>query len=136
MAQIRPVVTSFLSNGDAYIILLRSDKVSSYQGKWAAVSGSIEEGETVLEAAFREIKEETGIPSHRLCYRARARESDILYGAFTWRVHPLLFECDTRDVRLDWEHNDYRWVTRSELAGYDTVPALVESLDAVRKRSD
>lgn len=136
MKELRPVVTSFLANGGAYLILKRSEKVSSYRGKWAAVSGSIEEGESVLDASYREIREETGIDPHHLEYRARAPEMRIPYGSITWRVHPVLYDCDTREVRLDWEHTTYRWVTRSEISSYDTVPALVEALDMVLELLD
>ncbi|RZN47410.1 NUDIX pyrophosphatase [archaeon] len=136
MKEMRPVVTSFLANGGAYLILKRSDKVSSYRGKWAAVSGSIEEGESVLDAAYREIREETGLGPDHLDYRVQAPEIRIPYGNITWCVHPVLYDCDTREVRLDWEHTAYRWVTRSGISSYDTVPALVEALDMVLELSD
>lgn len=40
------VVTVFLRRGGRILILKRSRKVGSYQGRWAGISGFIEENET------------------------------------------------------------------------------------------
>ncbi|MCD6467174.1 MAG: NUDIX domain-containing protein, partial [Methanomicrobia archaeon] len=58
--KISDVVTSFLSFDNKILILKRSEKVSTYKGKWAGISGYIED-ETPLEAAQREIFEELGL---------------------------------------------------------------------------
>jgi len=52
------IVTSFLFKDGKVLLLKRSNKVGSFRGKWAGISGYIE-NETSLEAALREIKEET-----------------------------------------------------------------------------
>ncbi len=61
MLQKREVVTSFLESDGEILILLRSEHVSTYRGRWAGVSGSIDEGSTADEQALREIEEETGL---------------------------------------------------------------------------
>jgi 8-oxo-dGTP diphosphatase len=60
--RLRHVVTAFLLNPAEGTVLLgcRSDRVSTYPGRWAAISGSVEAA-GALEQAHREIEEETGL---------------------------------------------------------------------------
>jgi 8-oxo-dGTP pyrophosphatase MutT (NUDIX family) len=44
-----------------FILLKRADNNPVYPGIWQTVTGRIEEGETALEAAIREVFEETGL---------------------------------------------------------------------------
>jgi len=46
-------------SGERYYLLLR--RVASHGGFWQSVTGSLEEGETHIKAAIREVREETGI---------------------------------------------------------------------------
>ena len=60
------VVTCFLTRYDAaesrILIVQRSQRVGSYHGQWAGISGFLEVGVTPDEQAFTEIREETGLP--------------------------------------------------------------------------
>ncbi len=61
MLQERQAVTSFLESEDEILILLRSEDVSTYKGRWAGISGSIDKGKTADEQATVEIEEEVGL---------------------------------------------------------------------------
>ncbi len=132
------VVTSFIMYNSRVLILRRSDRVRSMKGKWAGISGYIEKGEMdergILERAYREIEEETGISRDRLVL---ARRCGIVYAYehdTTWVVHPFLFLLKAPTViRLDWEHDAYEWVESKRLAEYDTVPMLKEALECCMK---
>jgi len=60
-----PVVTCFLlrfDDGEPRLLLVRrSQRVGSYQGRWAGVSGFVEKDTTPDEQAYTEIREETGL---------------------------------------------------------------------------
>jgi hypothetical protein len=117
-----PVVTSILRNKGKILVLLRSDEVGSCQGMWAGVSGFIESGESPMEAATREIKEEVGMDTPsliRIGEAIRARRDDRI-----WLVHPFLFEVGSREITTDWEHVDHRWIDPSELLRMGAVPKL------------
>ena len=120
----RHVVTCILRNKGRVLILRRSDKVGSYQGRWAGVSGFIEEGESDEEAARREMSEETDTRSARLSARASPRS--FRHNDLVWTVHPFLFDVRSPRLTTDWEHDDHAWITPDELVGYDTVPGLAE----------
>ncbi len=118
--------TCFLRYGGEILMLKRSDKVGSFQGKWAGVSGYIEDGETARETAIREVFEEVGMSGITLSapVRRMIREDDNI-----WCVEAFLAEAPTREVDLDWEHTDHLWVEAGKVRDMDTVPGLLDILD-------
>jgi len=119
----RPVVSCFLEREGRILVVRRSEKVGSYQGKWSGISGFLEGSEDPEDRAFREIEEETGLTEVSRIARGPAllsRGGDTVY-----RINPFRFHAPRGDVRLDWENVEYRWVNPSELATLDGVPKLV-----------
>lgn len=127
----REVVSCLVQSAGRTLILKRSESVGSWQGKWAAVSGYIEEGETPTDTAFKEMREELSVERPTLVRRGSpivTRKEGIV-----WVSHPFLFalDDDDNDIRIDWEHTDFRWITLDELSGFDTVPGLGRMLTAL-----
>jgi len=125
-----PVVTCFLRNRGDVLLLCRSEKVGSYQGRWGAVAGYLE-GEPDA-SAWREIAEETGLETGVeliRCGESFAVEDPSL--GRRWLVHPYLFDCETREVRLDWESTEGEWVPPPEIRRRETVPELWTSYEHV-----
>lgn len=126
------VVTSFLERSDGTILLLRrSDKVGSFQGRWAAVSGFLEDPDPEQQAR-REIREETGIGSADLGRVVIGRRVYARDGDRVFTVHPFRFRVGHVNVRLDWEHTEAEWVRPTEIAARSTVPKLLDAWRAVR----
>ncbi len=57
----RDVVGTFIFSSDNKILLGQSIKGGAYEGSWCVPGGGIEPGETALQAAIRETKEEVGV---------------------------------------------------------------------------
>ncbi len=122
------VVTSILMNSNKILILKRSEKVSTYRGKWAGVSGYKEDLDPE-KAALREIIEETGIRDPKL----------IRYGGYIllrdknriWKIHTFLWEVKTKEIKIDWEHTEYQWIDQRKIDEYETVPGLKEVINKV-----
>jgi 8-oxo-dGTP diphosphatase len=134
----RQVVTCFLrrkgtKGEDEILIVRRSERVGSYQGRWAGVSGYLE-GDEPLARALVEIAEETGLSADEVKPVAVGEPlpiDDRAHG-FSWLVHAFLFDVTTeRPVTLDWENSEARWITPQEIAEYETVPMLKEALERV-----
>lgn len=118
------VVTCFLRNRGEILLLKRSEEVGSYRGLWGAVSGYVEANDPT-ESAWREIKEETGKADKISLIRKGdffLVEDDSL--GKSWIIHPFLFEVEDRQITLNWEHCEARWVFPPELFALDTVPKL------------
>lgn len=56
-------------------LVKRSNKVSVYSGKWFGVNGYFESGKSLLEAALKEMREETSIKEENL-FGQRAKQSN------------------------------------------------------------
>ena len=125
------VVTAVVTNHGDVLLLRRSHRVGTYQGKWACVSGYLEEDETPEERAVTEIEEETGLARDDVHLEKTAAPvvfTDEVKG-ITWHVHPFLFRAAHRNISIDWEHQEYRWVAPQDIAVYDTVPRLREVVE-------
>jgi len=130
---LRKVVTCFLKHGGKILVLKRSEKVGTYRGKWSAVAGYIEKGESPDDTARKEMREEVGVKDVRLITRGTPYEFYDLDLGIVWMVHPYMFAVESDQVQLDWENVESKWILPEELKLYDTVPMLEESWKRVIK---
>lgn len=116
-------------NNGEYLLLKRS-KQNSSSGHWTFPGGKIEENENEREATIRELKEETGlageIKQHGEPYIG---EGELGY----WKIFPFHVEVESREVRLDYEHSEYKWLSLDKLRDHDTMGQLksLKALDII-----
>ena len=135
-SDIAPVVTVFVKFKDKILILKRSGKVRVYQNKWNAVAGYLDELKPVQEKVLEEIREELGINKNNIftVHFGQPYEFTDSKVNKTWIIHPFLVEFQKEpEIKLDWEHTEYRWIKPGELKNFDIVPKLEESLKRVLK---
>ena len=100
-------VIIFVRRGDEVLAVHRSPENGAY---WHSIAGGVEVGETFAEAAVRELREETGLVAevtpldHSFAYEGIQVESFVTDAPAGW------------EPTLDWEHDEYRWVSRAEAA--------------------
>ena len=113
-------------HGDKFLLLKRSEQNSS-SGEWVFPGGKIENNETAKEAARRELKEETGL-------QGEIKDSGEKYigeGELgLWKMFPFHVKVQEKDVELDYEHSDFKWLSLEELKHHDTMGQL-KSLKAL-----
>ena len=129
---LKKITTSIITSKGKILILKRSDDVGTYKGRWAGVSGYIEKGEIPDETALREVSEELNLGRDDIEF---VRKGEVLYArdeALLWVVHPFLFEAKKSDIKLDWEHIEYKWILPEDINDYITVPKLKETIESVR----
>ncbi|WXG45134.1 MAG: NUDIX pyrophosphatase [Candidatus Atabeyarchaeum deiterrae] len=129
------VVSCFVTCKGKVLILKRSQKVRTYGGRWAAVSGYLEKGEDPLDRAFRELSEEVGLLREDVELVRKGEPISVADSEsnLNWIVYPFLFNSKTNEVRIDWEHDEYKWINPEDLRNYETVPMLKEALLSILK---
>src|SRR2546423_10862892 len=127
------LVTCFLMRLDTsqphILIVQRSQRVGSYHGQWAGISGFVEPGVTPDEQAYTEIREETSLQRDQVRMLRRGAVVEHLDPALGrhFYIHPFLFEVLTPDlIQIDWEATEMRWLASPELPLFETVPKLQE----------
>ena len=125
----KEVVNCAVKHNDRLLLLKRSGLVGSFRGKWASVSGYVEEGETPYAAALKELREE--ISAEGVSLLRAGKPVVTRKEATVWISYPFLFTIENDSITIDWEHTEYRWVKPAELPAYDTVPGFGRGLAAL-----
>lgn len=106
---------------------------------WDFPKGGIEKNETKLEAAIREVKEETGITNLNFHWGKTLYETEQ-FGKNNKIVYYFIAETNEKDVVINVnetsgikEHEEYRWVTFEEAKSM-TVFRINKVIDWVQDR--
>lgn len=122
------VVTAVIERKGKILLLKRGNRVRTYKGKWACVSGYREGNENPLDRAIKEIEEEIGIEKSEIRLLKSGNPIEFRDAEGEWRVYPFLFTTEKSEIKIDWEHTEYRWIEPYEIEKYDTVPKLKEAI--------
>lgn len=101
------------------------------KGYWGFPKGHIEEHEQALEAATREIKEETGID--QLEFISGFEECEIFFfkrenKLIRKQVVFFLAQSKSQQVKLSFEHNDFIWLPFEEAVKKVSFPSAKRML--------
>lgn len=135
------VVTCLLEHDGKVLLLKRSNLVGTYRGLWGGVAGYVEEDEDPYDTALKEISQETSVDLDAIILIKKGDPIEVLDSyegkRYDWIVHPFLFHVQEKVlVRIDWEHEEYRWVYPSEIKRLDTVPGLDDVVEELLGTTD
>jgi dihydroneopterin triphosphate diphosphatase len=123
-------VFRYQPEGAEFLLLKRKSRYLF--GLWGQVAGKIENGETVIQATLREIKEETGqIPKSLYSCDIVEIFYDIEYNCVQIvPVFAAIFEPD-QDIIISNEHSEFKWVISSEAKELLIFPQQKSSIDLI-----
>ena len=119
-----PVITVFVKYKNEILLLKRSNKVGTYKGKWNTIAGYLDEIKPIKEKVLEELREEICVHEEKIKsikIKEPYRLLDKNLGK-TWIIHPVIVELKEKpEIKLDWEHTEYKWIHPKELYNYDTI---------------
>lgn len=105
---------------DSNEYLMIQDAEGDFEGKWAPVHGSLEEGENPEDAAVRETKEEVNLDI-QVSTEDKIKKTPADYK--TDKLHWYLKEDYSGDIQLEErEISDYDWFTPTEVKEAELLP--------------
>ncbi|MEM3838964.1 MAG: NUDIX hydrolase [Candidatus Micrarchaeaceae archaeon] len=115
------VAAVVLNKGRALLLLRRQLPFVKNPGKWSFIFGKREKCEGYLEAAYREIKEETGIGMANLSILCKGFDVQIFdsRNGITWKNKMFIFRSDTEKAKRNFENAAIRWATLDEIMRHD-----------------
>ena len=122
-------------HGSIQFLALRRAAGRKLEGIWQPVTGKIDRGESIVEAARREVREETGLAPRRVWRLERTATHVDARGTTVIVLPQLAAEVDARaSVRVSGEHSQWRFVSAREAGGLYLWDSQREALDAVRRQ--
>jgi 8-oxo-dGTP pyrophosphatase MutT (NUDIX family) len=112
----------FFTNGKKVLLLKRSSKGDN-GGTWGLPGGKVEDGESEIDAAVRECKEECGKVKGSRFESLKEIDNKHYWTTFFFKVDKP-FSCKLSD-----EHTDWDWFNFDDLNNLKLHPKLKENLD-------
>lgn len=121
---VKGAIVLIINKNDEVLLLRRTPGDYWAAGLWAYPGGRPEEGETPQQAAIRETKEETNLDVSEL--QEVKINLDRPVSIFYTRSY-------SGDVKIDFEHTDWGWISRGIIENYALAPHALELFDWVLK---
>jgi len=120
------VVSLIIEDNGNVLFMRRSHTCDHAPGEWEFVSGRLEHGETLTEAALREAKEETGLTVEII---KMVDTFQYLRGSNQEPAVGMTYHCRkiSGDVVISDEHDEYRWISIGEKLSINLPPAILKS---------
>lgn len=120
-------VTGVVMSKGKVLILKKSANDHNYPNKWSFCSGYVKEFESAEDTVLREIKEETGLKA-QIIKKGRLFQKNDNQNGKSWVIMPFLCRLKSRNIKLDHENVEFRWINYKDIKEYPTVPGLEKDL--------
>ncbi len=126
-----PVINCVVRYTDKILLVQRAAGMKLYPNAWSGVSGFLDDHEGIENKVREELQEEINITGDDIISITEGEafdEDDPAHGKI-WTVHPVLVEIKTDQIALNWEAQDYRWVTVEEVENFAILAGFKRVLE-------
>ncbi|HTV24789.1 MAG TPA: NUDIX domain-containing protein [Polyangiaceae bacterium] len=114
----------FVNESGQVLLRLRDDRAGlPYPGQWDLLGGAVEPGETITEAAVREVKEEVGLDVRGLEYFGEYPEQQVHNNVFVAKLSLAV------ESLVLTEGQRLRYASAAEARALNLVPWVARLLD-------
>ena len=113
---------------DGEILLVRRSIDDFLGGYYELPGGGVDDGETIEEAAFREVKEETGLEPSRIILTFMGFDYTTDKKPRVRQIN-LIMEVGPGNVNLSSKHDEYLWANQSDLRSLKITENMVECIN-------
>lgn len=123
--------------GKVLLIKRRNVPIIANPGIWSFLFGGREKGESHLQTAYREIREETGLAKRDLKLLGRPMVVQLFERkkpSVRWHNHFYIFLAKKSQIRLSWENARWRWADPRDILNDREYSNLFCNKSTVEKR--
>jgi ADP-ribose pyrophosphatase YjhB (NUDIX family) len=121
-----PVMNCVVKYQNKILLVERSKGMRLYPEHWNGISGFLDDQKSLEEKVREELGEELGLSEKNILSIEFGQifDQDEPEYRKTWIVHPILVHVDTDRITLDWEAQNYRWITLEEVSIFRLLPGF------------
>jgi isopentenyldiphosphate isomerase len=128
-----PVISCYVEYKGKILVVQRNSGMRLYPNYWNGIGGFLDDYKSVEDKVYEELKEETGLKKKDILSIKMGSifHQDAPEYKKTWIVHPIIAKVLTNKITLDWEAQDYKWVTPKEALKLKLMPGASLVLKAL-----
>ena len=129
-ARVAPVLNCIVWYRDRILMVKRSATMRFYPNYWNGISGFLDDDLPVKEKAQVELTEELGLKAADILSLEEGKpftQEEPDYQK-KWIVHPVLAKVSTDRITLNWEAQEYQWVSPDEALVLKLLPGFEKVL--------
>ncbi len=113
---------------DGQILLVRRSIDDFLGGYYELPGGGVDDGETIEQAAMREVKEETGLVASKVITTFKGFDYTTDKKPLVRQVN-LIIESNPGEVKLSPEHDDFLWANKDDLGKIKLTENMVDCVN-------
>lgn len=121
-------VSAVIPQKNRFLVLKRGPKKQLYPNKWVFPGGKVEIGENVIEAVYREVKEEVNLELKDQLAFIRAYNFDVRKNSQSLGLVFCIPHLSGK-VKLENDYEKYLWVTPQEFRKLDIIAGSENHID-------
>ena len=130
-ADTAPIILCVVACEKEFLLLKRGYGLADAEGYWSVVTGFIDAVKPIKQQIIQEIHEETGLSvEESVITTGKSYTLENSQEKRQYIIFPSIVRLTSKPhIRLDHEHTDQTWITKSELASFHILDDLPYALD-------